>query len=112
MPTRGYKYSDEELFLRVMIVTPDTPWGKSRDEQEPDSVEGLALQVLTRVKNGTPLPTVAHEEEFTTWDWVVMDIYRRYRRRYPDVERYRSLLNKYLREHSGLGGVAASGRSD
>lgn len=103
------KYSDKELFLRVMVVTPDTPWSKSRDERNDDSVEGLALQVLTRVKNGMPLPRIAVDEDFTKWDWVLMDIYRRKRKLYQDVPRYRSLLSQLTEtERLGPGGRRGS----
>lgn len=85
------KYSDDELFVRVLLVTPDTPWNKRGG----DSVEGLALQVLTRVRNKTPLPQIAKDEEFKSWDWVLLDIYRRKRKFYKDHRSW----NEYFEEH-------------
>jgi hypothetical protein len=94
---RRLKYSDEELFLRVMMITPDTPWNKTRNSTAEDSLEGLALQVLTRVRNRFLLPQVAKDENFSSWNEVLLDIYRRNRRLYPDTAYYRSLLEVLLR---------------
>lgn len=65
------KQSNEKLYEVVQQVSKDT---------KPQEIEGLLLQVCTRIKNQEPLTEAMVQDGYPAWDHILLEIFRNLRR--------------------------------
>ena len=70
----GPSLPDEKLIEAVEAVNSRTPSKK---------VEGLVLQIGTRIRNRVPVPP--SESNYDKWEWVWFEIYRNLKKEISDL---------------------------